>query len=50
MDRLKKNNPVYSKTDSSQVNLSEEEWKKIPMTLIRNKKLIKIAPTVRGWW
>ncbi len=29
MDSLKKNNPVYSNTDSSQVNLTEEEWKKI---------------------
>lgn len=30
MDTTKKNNnPVYSTTDSSQVNLSEEEWKKI---------------------
>ena len=30
MDTAKKdNNPVYSKTDSTRVNLSEEEWKKI---------------------
>jgi peptide-methionine (R)-S-oxide reductase len=29
MDSLKKNNPVYSTTDSSEVTLSEEEWKKI---------------------
>jgi peptide-methionine (R)-S-oxide reductase len=29
MDSIKKNNPAYSNTDSSQVNLSEEEWKKI---------------------
>lgn len=29
MDSLKKNNPVYSHTDSGKVNLSEEEWKKI---------------------
>jgi peptide-methionine (R)-S-oxide reductase len=29
MDTTKKNNPVYSTTDSSQVNISEEEWKKI---------------------
>ena len=29
MDSLKKNNPVYSHTDSSKVNLSEDEWKKI---------------------
>ena len=25
----KSNNPVYSNTDSSKVNLSEDEWKKI---------------------
>ena len=29
MDSLKKNNPVYSKTDSSEVKMSEEEWKKL---------------------
>ena len=29
MDTTKKNNPVYSRTDSSKVNISEEEWKKI---------------------
>ena len=29
MDTSKKNNPVYSTTDSSKVTLSEEEWKKI---------------------
>ncbi|RYZ45610.1 MAG: peptide-methionine (R)-S-oxide reductase, partial [Chitinophagaceae bacterium] len=29
MDSLKKNNPVYSHTDTSKVNLSEEEWKKV---------------------
>lgn len=29
MDTTKKNNPVYSTTDSSQVQLTEEEWKKI---------------------
>jgi peptide-methionine (R)-S-oxide reductase len=29
MDTIKKNNPVYSTTDSSQINISEEEWKKI---------------------
>jgi peptide-methionine (R)-S-oxide reductase len=27
--RLKEGNPVFSKTDTSKVNLSEEEWKKI---------------------
>jgi peptide-methionine (R)-S-oxide reductase len=29
MDTSKKNNPVYSTTDTSKVALSEEEWKKI---------------------
>lgn len=29
MDSTQKNNPVYSHTDSSKVNLTEEEWKKI---------------------
>lgn len=29
MDTTKKNNPVYSTTDTSKVALSEEEWKKI---------------------
>ncbi|MBC7875365.1 MAG: peptide-methionine (R)-S-oxide reductase MsrB [Ferruginibacter sp.] len=29
MDIPKKNNPVYSNTDTSKVALSEEEWKKI---------------------
>lgn len=29
MDTSKKNNPIYSNTDSSKVALSEEEWKKI---------------------
>jgi len=29
MDSAKPTNPVYSKTDSSKVNLKEDEWKKI---------------------
>jgi len=29
MDTTKKNNPHFSKTDTSQVNLNDEEWKKI---------------------
>ena len=29
MDSLKKNNPVYSNSDTSKINLPEEEWKKI---------------------
>jgi peptide-methionine (R)-S-oxide reductase len=29
MDSLKKNNPVYSNSDTAKVSISEEEWKKI---------------------
>ncbi len=29
MDSIKKNNPVYSNTDTSKVALTEDEWKKI---------------------
>ncbi len=29
MDTIKKNNPVYSTSDSSKVEMTEEEWKKI---------------------
>lgn len=29
MDSLRKNNPVYSHTDTGKVNMSEEEWKKV---------------------
>ncbi len=29
MDNTKNNNPVYSKTDTSEVNLSQAEWQKI---------------------
>ncbi len=29
MDTLKKNNPVYSNSDTSKVTLNDEEWKKI---------------------
>jgi len=29
MDNMKKKNPVFSKTDSSPVNMSNEEWRKI---------------------
>jgi peptide-methionine (R)-S-oxide reductase len=29
MDSLDKKNPVYSTTDTSKVNMSEEEWKKV---------------------
>lgn len=29
MDTIKKNNPVYSNTDTSRVALNDEEWKKI---------------------
>lgn len=29
MDAVKKDNPVYSKTDTAQVDISNEEWKKL---------------------
>jgi peptide-methionine (R)-S-oxide reductase len=29
MDTTKKNNPVYSQTDSSKVEITDAEWKKI---------------------
>jgi peptide-methionine (R)-S-oxide reductase len=29
MDSIKKNNPVYSNTDTGKINLTETEWKKI---------------------
>lgn len=29
MDSTQKNNPVYSNSDTSKVNMSEEEWKKV---------------------
>jgi peptide-methionine (R)-S-oxide reductase len=29
MDTTKKNNPLYSKTDTSKISISEDEWKKI---------------------
>ncbi|MFL5787669.1 MAG: peptide-methionine (R)-S-oxide reductase MsrB [Flavisolibacter sp.] len=29
MDKVNKNNPVYSNTDTTKVNMTEEEWKKI---------------------
>jgi peptide-methionine (R)-S-oxide reductase len=29
MDSLKKNNPVYSNNDTSKVNITDDEWKKI---------------------
>ena len=29
MDSSNKNNPVYSHSDTSKVNISEDEWKKI---------------------
>jgi peptide-methionine (R)-S-oxide reductase len=29
MDSIKKNNPVYSNSDTSKVNMSEDEWKRV---------------------
>ncbi|MGN6420541.1 MAG: peptide-methionine (R)-S-oxide reductase MsrB [Pseudobacter sp.] len=48
MDSTKKeNNPVYSRTDSTKVNLSEEEWKKILPADVYN--IARQKGTERPW-
>jgi peptide-methionine (R)-S-oxide reductase len=47
MDSLKKNNPVYSTTDSSKVALKEEEWKKILPNDVYN--IARQKGTERPW-
>ncbi len=47
METDKKNNPVYSRTDSSKVNLSEDEWKKILPGEIYN--IARQKGTERAW-
>src|SRR6267378_1740793 len=47
METDKKNNPVYSKTDTSKVNLSEEEWKKILPGEVYN--IARLKGTERAW-
>src|SRR5215467_7981860 len=48
MDSTKKqNNPVYSHTDSSKVNISDDEWKKILPKDIYN--VARLKGTERPW-
>ena len=47
MEADKKNNPVYSRTDTSKVNLSEEEWKKILPSEIYS--IARMKGTERAW-
>ncbi|MEI9909517.1 MAG: peptide-methionine (R)-S-oxide reductase MsrB [Bacteroidota bacterium] len=47
MDSLKKNNPVYSTTDTSKVALKEEEWKKILPDNVYN--IARQKGTERPW-
>jgi len=48
MDTInKKNNPVYSNTDTSKVNLKEEEWKKVLPEDVYN--IARLKGTERPW-
>lgn len=47
MDSANKKNPVYSNTDTSKVNLSEEEWKKILPADVYN--IARQKGTERPW-
>jgi peptide-methionine (R)-S-oxide reductase len=47
MDSLKKNNPVYSKTDTSEVKMTEEEWQKLLPSDIYN--IARQKGTERPW-
>jgi peptide-methionine (R)-S-oxide reductase len=47
MDSLNKNNPVYSNTDTSKVNMSDEEWKKILPADVYN--IARQKGTERPW-
>ena len=47
MDSIKKNNPVYSKTDTSKVGISEDEWKKILPTEVY--QVARMKGTERAW-
>jgi peptide-methionine (R)-S-oxide reductase len=46
-DKKDKNNPVYSRTDSSKVNMSEEEWRKVLPSDIYN--ISRNKGTERPW-
>lgn len=47
MDSVKKENPVYSRNDTSKVNLSEEQWKKVLPQEIYN--IARLKGTERPW-
>jgi len=47
MDSIKKNNPVYSNSDTSKVNMSEDEWKKVlPADVYQ---IARLKGTERPW-
>ena len=47
MDSLKKNNPAYSNSDTSKVNMSEDEWKKVlPADVYQ---IARLKGTERPW-
>ena len=47
MDTIKKNNPVYSTSDTNTVNISEDEWKKILPTDVY--EIARMKGTERPW-
>ena len=47
MDSVKKDNPVYSRNDTSKVNLSEEQWKKVLPAEIYS--IARLKGTERPW-
>jgi len=47
MDNAKNTNPVYSRTDTSKVNMTEDEWKKILPKDIYN--IARLKGTERPW-
>ena len=47
MDSTKKNNPVYSNSDTSRINMSEDEWKKVlPADVYQ---IARLKGTERPW-
>ncbi|HKP32386.1 MAG TPA: peptide-methionine (R)-S-oxide reductase MsrB [Chitinophagaceae bacterium] len=47
MDSIKKDNPIYSRNDTSKVTISEEEWKKLLPAEIYN--IARLKGTERPW-
>ena len=47
MDSTKNNNPVYSRSDTGKVNISEEEWKKVLPKEVYN--IARLKGTERPW-